>query len=385
MKKYLKYILIISIFSFFQSCGKNTNQNDLEKINLKGDVILIKDGGEYIFFNEKGNIINKYNDYNPENLYIINYFYIDNRLSKTISLRKMSWLRKWITEKEQYNFNYDNNGQLINRNMEDESGVVNSYLFYDNGKLIKDSTYTDYKFKHLLVESFVYDGELLITRNRYDKMWSRGNVNDEPDFTRKYIYFYENGLIKKEINDEGKDLSYEYENDLKGNWIKQKKSNGEVWKREIFYKGDDISLYENKFEQLKKELSSSNSETNNNQDPASNNEVAPEENNVSEQSSTPQKQVCYDCKGTGKCPKCSVPQRVRYKQGETPNDHNEIRLGMIVCPQCGGNLMNWGSDKNKSCYLCKATGWQNCPKCNSNGNGQHIGQCQTCKGTGYRN
>ncbi len=41
MKKYLKYILIISIFSFFQSCGKNTNQNDLEKINLKGMLYLL--------------------------------------------------------------------------------------------------------------------------------------------------------------------------------------------------------------------------------------------------------------------------------------------------------------------------------------------------------
>ena len=58
---------------------------------------------------------------------------------------------------------------------------------------------------------------------------------------------------------------------------------------------------------------------------------------------------------------------------------------MIVCTQCGGNLMNWGSDKNKSCYLCKASGWLYCPECNSSGNGSYKGKCKRCKGSGFDN
>ena len=45
--------------------------------------------------------------------------------------------------------------------------------------------------------------------------------------------------------------------------------------------------------------------------------------------------------------------------------------------------MNFGADKNKSCYLCKASGWLYCPECNVYGNGSNIGKCQRCKGTGF--
>ena len=77
-----------------------------------------------------------------------------------------------------------------------------------------------------------------------------------------------------------------------------------------------------------------------------------------------------------------MPQTVRFKQGEEPRNHTEIRQGMIVCPQCGGNLMNWGADKNKSCYLCKASGWVTCRECNVGGTGNRLGKCNHCEGTG---
>lgn len=93
------------------------------------------------------------------------------------------------------------------------------------------------------------------------------------------------------------------------------------------------------------------------------------------------KKKCYHCNGTGRCPVCSVPQTVRYKKGEQPKDHKETRGGMVVCPQCGGNGMNWGHDENRACYLCNGTGWVKCPECNV-GDGDHIGQCRKCKGSG---
>ena len=395
MKKVVELIFLSILLLFIGSCGKNTNQNDLEKLNLKGDVVLIKDGekgfSSTIFFNDKGNIIKEYFDYNG-NSYIKNYFYIDDKLSKTIKISNEKNFINGVYYHNVYeeNFNYDNNGILNSMvGQGDNSKVSNTYYFYENGKLIKDSTKEVFGFIATTVQNFEYNGESLVRREKNQKVFGNKSMFDKGkiDASFKYVYSIENGLDTKEISDEGDAFSYEYENDLKGNWTKQKKSNGEVWKREIFYKGDDISLHENKFEELKKELSSSSSETNNNQDPTSNNEVVPEEKNI-QSNNTPQQQEkrkCYSCNGTGQCPKCSKPQRVRYKQGESPSDHNEIRLGMIVCTQCGGNLMNWGADKNKSCYLCKASGWLYCPECNSSGNGSYIGKCKRCKGSGFDN
>ena len=158
--------------------------------------------------------------------------------------------------------------------------------------------------------------------------------------------------------------------------------------RVIFYKGQDISNYLNTYINFKSSKSGNNAETptkdeNNTIIPSDNNSSSSNSINSSSAQNVQEKRKCYSCNGTGQCPKCSKPQRVRYKQGESPSDHNEIRLGMIVCTQCGGNLMNWGSDKNKSCYLCKASGWLNCRECNSNGNGNYIGKCQRCEGTGF--
>ncbi|MDT8887145.1 hypothetical protein PQG44_05630 [Aquirufa sp. LEPPI-3A] len=96
------------------------------------------------------------------------------------------------------------------------------------------------------------------------------------------------------------------------------------------------------------------------------------------------KRACSACKGTGNCPKCSRTQEVYgfANGGDRVVKHNESRNGRVVCPQCHGNMRNWGHDKNKSCYLCKAAGWINCEECNASGNGRNIGKCKRCGGTG---
>ena len=192
--------------------------------------------------------------------------------------------------------------------------------------------------------------------------------------------------------------NYNYTYDIKNNWIEKTKiSNNSkdqyVVKRKIIYKGENYTefiakydLFTLKYKSSSKELdrSSINLEKEIPSVPVF--QSQDNQNKISNNTSQHQeKRKCYSCNGTGQCLKCSKPQRVRYKQGESPNDHNEIRQGMIVCHQCGGNLMDFGSDKNKSCYLCKASGWLNCRECNSNGNGNYIGKCQRCKGTGFDN
>jgi hypothetical protein len=358
MKKYLKYILIISIFSFFQSCGKHSNQNDLEKMNLKGDVILIKDGVEYIFFNDKGNIIKKYNDFNTENISIGNYFYIENKLSKIITLFKSSNQNKTYNNEIQETFNYDNDGNLITSvGQSDQGGSWNVFYFYEKGKLVKDSVQQQFiGYSTTRVNTFIYNGESLIRRDFNEK--SFGNF----PITYKHIYFYENGLETKKINDDNSTSFYEYENDMKGNWVKQKQSDGEVFKREIFYKGDDISLFENKYEELKKEISSSSSETNYIQDPTSNNEVVPQENNYSNQNQQTERQKqwvnCNKCKGTGKivCDKCN---------GTT----------LMFCGTCDGRGTFNSGNGSTTCYYCKGALKVKCDSCYGKGIKGNCGQC----------
>ena len=402
--------LLIILFSF-GSCGTKPPINDLQKMNLNGDVILIKDpNGSYIFFNDEGNIIKKYYYYSPIICSIINYFYIDNRLSKTIALKSPTPAEQ--ADKIPYreikeNFNYDNNGNLLSTETSEFDGVENKYYFYENGKLIKDSSFYVYGSKKnyisINVTTFDYRENVLIRQVYKGKSYNSRleYENGKSSESHNHISFFENGLeIKSEYRDRfGSDestliLLFEYEKDMKGNWIKQKRSDGEIAKREIFYKGDDISLYENKFEELKKEISSNRSETYNNQDPTSNNEVVPEENNIQSNNTVQQqeKRKCYSCNGTGKCSKCMKAFRVHYWAGKGPGwkDENETRPGKIMCDDCHGAGVIYGrhpygeDPEYKKCYVSACNnGWKNCPECNYNGNSNNLGQCKKCNGSGF--
>ena len=395
MKKLIHFLFLSILLLSIVSCGKNTNQNDLEKMNLKGNIVLIKDGEEYIFFTDKGNIIKKYSGENDENLGIGNYFYIENRLSKIIRLTKYTFQNKIYKFESQETFNYDNDGNLTTSTIISGDGdlrtEITKYHFYHKGKLVKDSTLSDFiEFSNTQVDNFIYNGESLI---RIDHTQiNSGNVDNK---SMSYSSdFYENGLVTKQINDEEQTFSFQYENDMKGNWVKQKRSDGEIVKREIFYKGDDISLYVNKYEEFKKVISSSSTGTNINENPTSNNEVVPEENNIQSNNTTQQqeKRKCYSCNGTGKCSKCMKAFRVHYWAGKGPGwkDENETRPGKIMCDDCHGAGVIYGrhpygeDPEYKKCYVSACNnGWKNCPECNYNGNSNNLGQCQKCKGSGF--
>jgi hypothetical protein len=223
-------------------------------------------------------------------------------------------------------------------------------------------------------------------------MFFSKNEFDEPFTYNSSNIVFKDGLEIERQNEDGT-IQYEYDKDEIGNWIRRKSVGSRpefISTREIYYKGDDISSFYTIYDNIKNEVISkitSTKEKNNvtiNNNENSNQLLILDNNESNKNTDTRlEKRKCSSCNGTGQCPKCSKPQRVRYKQGESPNDHNEIRQGMIVCTQCGGNLMNFGADKNKSCYLCKASGWLYCSECNSNGNGSYLGKCQRCKGAGF--
>ena len=103
--------LLIILFSI-SSCDTKHPINDLQKMNLNGDVILIKEGGTHTFFDDNGNKIKEYNGYNPNNIRVTNYFYIEKKLSKTISSNKSVIGNKVYIDESQENFTYSKDGIL---------------------------------------------------------------------------------------------------------------------------------------------------------------------------------------------------------------------------------------------------------------------------------
>jgi len=408
MKNYCpSFVVILFVFSLL-SCSTNQEQNDLQKMNLKGDVILIKEGPYFTFFDENGNISKSFSDVTTEynnrkftNQSIANYFYIDGKLDKKINYDYNS-VDDEVTEGLE-TFSYDEEGLLRSSTYKKGEWESTKYIFYEDGRLSKDSTFggqkTDFFWINRDVNLYIYEGEELkkIENSRQFFSSAKELELDNSDVIHSNSYLDQGLVIKSEFLDaddsDPETSTYEYQKDLKGNWTKQtRKSSNKDYnntiERQIFYSGDDISVFENKYESLKNKLLGGTTSSKENRPEEEQESVymgATEEEYTSNEPSKPQPQKCWKCNGTGKCPKCSVPQRVRYKKGEAPRDHNEIRLGMVVCTQCGGNTMNWGHDEDESCYLCKATGWLYCQTCNSYGNGRNIGQCQECDGTGFRN
>ena len=403
MKKIFKLIFLSLLLLSFGSCAKHTNQNDLEKMYLKGDVILLKDiDDEYYFFDDKGFITKSYSSYEKTKS-ISNYYYINNKLSKIITISSdIDGTGENIDT-----YYYDDKGSLqynISNGVKNkEKAFLKTFYFYKGNFLVMDSTldFIENGFMPFIgrkvIQNYKYNGNI-ISKVEYktSKFYkSKKEFDDEiGNFSIGYS-LYLDGLESERINEEEK-IRFEYGKDPIGNWISKKSvgsKNEFTSTRVIYYKGDDITIYEKTFNNKKDAILATNQsigkitdeniqEQTSEKSEGSDNLVAAHTYNSNQ---LEEKRKCYSCNGTGQCPKCSKQQRVRYKQGESPHDHNEIRLGMIVCTQCGGNLMDFGADKNKSCYLCKASGWLYCPECNSNGNGSYLGKCQRCKGSGFDN
>jgi hypothetical protein len=106
---------------------------------------------------------------------------------------------------------------------------------------------------------------------------------------------------------------------------------------------------------------------------------------------------CHTCKGTGKCQECTnkidkpyIDERCAQKK------RSEVNFGYVKCEQCHGYGYKIEYNKNKcdcpggfgdcpgeKCYISSCNdGWVYCRECNSGGNGNHLGECKECKGTG---
>lgn len=97
------------------------------------------------------------------------------------------------------------------------------------------------------------------------------------------------------------------------------------------------------------------------------------------------KEKCSSCYGSGKCSTCGkVQQDGYYNRSGSYIRISEIRTGMVICDKCHGRG-TFGSDYDHPCGWCKGQGWDFCRTCNYNGHGSYVGQCQSCRGSGFRN
>ena len=406
-----KVVLFIYVLISIYSCNTQKKENDLDKAGLKGDVVMISETYQYDKYDpilhisqfENGFLIREYGN---QNEYLKIYHYKNDYLERIYTDKFEDGKIRQDVEV----FDYDSNKNLIKKTSVINGASWNYEYYFSNNKLQKESvssgivkSITNYYYSEFLDSTYTESKNLLQIFNKvyYNSLGQ----------SIKSIITYMDGeevTIIKEYNEKGdiiKSISsktsggsdketdeIEYVYDGNGNWTSKisKYHDGRMSKstREIYYKGDDFNKVSKILDEVSSRILVGDSHAQPEEYSGSNKVQSPENDSQSEGSNaqevnTSQKRECYDCEGTGQCPKCSKPQRVRYKQGESPNDHNEIRLGLIVCTQCGGNLMNFGADKNKSCYLCKASGWLYCPECNSSGNGSYIGKCKRCKGTGF--
>ena len=434
-----KLVLFICVLILIQSCNTKKKETDLDKMGLKGDVIFVmpdvwSSSDKNLEFDNNGNLIRTIDYFDYDNIITLTETsFIRDNSNKIIGENELMYSddndRHYYAMRKKYNYDNDKLSNITYEN--DYYDFIEKYKYEDDKLVeIKKELYAKSKKAESSFETTNYyynqnndldstinieiveGGEL---KKKYIKIFSNnGLLESEKNYYKyddgdesiltltEYVYNDKDDLIEVKHTDLQKNEvtgleKFNYVYDEKNNWIEKttkyidSKNKDEVVKRRIFYKGQNYSefiskydLFILKYKSSSVELDGSSSQLEEESPSVQVFQNQDNENQVS--NNTPQQQEqrkCYSCNGTGQCPKCSKPQRVRYKQGESPNDHNEIRQGMIVCTQCGGNLMNFGADKNKSCYLCKASGWLYCPECNSSGNGSYIGKCKRCKGSGF--
>jgi hypothetical protein len=307
---------------------------------------------------------------------------------KLIEIKK-EWHAKTKDEKssiETTSYFYGKNNHLdstVNITMEEDGHLFSKYLntYLQNGLLKSIKTYLKFSFDDssiLTLEEFKYN--------------EKNDIIEE-----KTTYLKEKFIILR---------NYTYVYDDKNNWIEStqkindsKIENG-VLKRRIFYKGQNYSEFISKYDLfiMKYKSSSIEFDGSSSQLEEESNSVQvfhnqDNENQVSD--NTPQQQEkrkCSSCKGTGKCSTCMKTFRVRYWAGKNPGwkSENETRPGKVMCNRCHGAGVIYGrhpfgeDPEYEKCHVggCN-NGWENCPKCNNSGNGNNLGQCKACKGTGF--
>jgi YD repeat-containing protein len=324
-------------------------------------------------------------------------------------------------------YSYDSKGKLISVVSEKQS---RTYTYNEDEKLTKITTEI-FKLGSSTNEYFYSNGKLdstffTLTFDGLGSMLSSTTNNEDYRINKKYSQESEGNMILKEIDSCEKNkkgdiieevvsefdpegnitkttiTKYEYNYDEKGNWIQKRSIEDGVLKeteyRTIVYKGGDTKIYLDEMESIIKSFGGSNNFNNSNQndEETESNVPIPSTNNYEQSSGSRSQEVkskCSTCNGSGKCRECGKTFRKQYYKGNgSYESRNESRPGLVMCNDCFGRghrqvkRTGGGWEPGEDCYVrgCE-DGWRYCRECNNYGNGKNIGQCQSCKGTGFRN
>ena len=422
-------IILLSLFSCSDS--KLGQETDLKKYHLKGDVIFVSenDGKSFKLFNEFGMETRRFCGEERDNwFWDINSFFDKNKIKNTID----ESVYNGLTNKSVYEYTYNSNDnleQLLLKDISNGSNIFTEKYKYDlNGNLI--NKINDGSISHS-EEIFFYsnklDSSINIVKYQKDITTYINYFNNEDNRIRSQEYsdnrkllrvndykYNENNDVSEEIytdystNENNPTITkttYEYNYDKKGNWIQRRGVNSdgstEITNRTIIYKGEDISSFIKKSDEIISSVK--NKTTNENNTESSDNNSQTESNNNSssntyqkpQRQQQPEKVNCYSCRGSGNCGECGKIFRVHTWEGNGWKDRNETRLGYVMCSDCRGagvsykrsdypNAGKW--EIEKKCYVGNCnSGWKPCNKCNGYGNGTLLGKCRDCKGSGFRN
>ena len=360
-------VLIIFLLLLFSCQSKNNNltakkkyseYNDLEKLNLKGNVVMLKDVDNRVYlFNEKGMIEKSYSDEADSKEWTL-YNYTNNLLTNRLIYSKTDLP---VSGFARHNFFYDSNSYLISESYlyiinNEEMSMLKKYYNDENGFKIKETAW------------IIDDNN---TKNYDAYFWRNGELDSSYAFDdNNYLFFkryYKGGVPVKYVSyNKKKEIEPEYTSTLKyvldinGNYTKSYRNNlnGDIDSstRTILYKGADLQPYYNKFSYLFINLSLVNGkmEINNYENDNSNNFITPQ---------VQQKQWinCRACHGTGLniCSECGGK-------------------GIRECPNCHGRGFYWDA-QHSSCNYCGGHGQVQCNQCYGKGN---RGSCSSCGGRG---
>ncbi len=363
-----KLLLITGVMSILFGCNSENDfsENDLEKENLKGEVLYIheselSEGNDiheerYIEYNQLGYKVTEF-----DNTSWSQCFYNKNKLIKVLS-KKFSY--NTSSESTQL-FLYDKEGHLIKKRTTDKNNKAESYssFSYENKKIRKETKiengkevgYVEFYYSKNIdstiqkdiinlskvetarfeVISFNENGQKIMSKSYWLENGTMNNL-----LIQEFSYDNYGNEVKNIVtfDDQVTIFEMKYEYDSHGNWIKCiREGDGKIiWTktRNIYYINDDISDIKNKLKHNKNELFSRNS---------------PNQKNLNSN-----------------------------KQVKTKVQQHQIEQQLVKCKWCLGRGF-------KECGYCRGSGIRTsgggeCFQCPPSG----LVECGFCRGTGYR-